>query len=178
MTDDHDARMLAHLLQALEPHGIGADRLILTYEDYLQDYDLQILGGDLTDAQIEALFDATRLGGCVRFAEPANETRWGAHLKREGAALLKTRAAEVRGQNPDLPRFNRSTDTLPAFARSLELWAGLEPGSALVVTGEKTVQLDFAERAPDLARFHRLMQAMGVLAEEDIEVVMIGRSTA
>lgn len=167
-----DDRMLAHLLPALEPHGIGADRLTLTYEDDLQDYDILISGDLLSDVQMEAVLAATTLGGCVRFANPVNEARWYEITAREGEKLLKARAAP----HPDVPRFDRSTDTLPAFARSLERWAGLEPGSALKVTDDRTVMVDFQGTPPDFARFTTLMQALDGLSADGVTVLLIGRS--
>ena len=174
MSTNPDDRMLAHLVSALAPHGIGADRLVLTYEDVLQDYDVLILGGDLTDSQIEGLCEATRMGGCLRFEEPRNTTRWDDILRREGTALMKTQAADLRRNHPDLPRFDPSTGTLSDFARSLEVWAGLEPGSVLKVVDERTITMAFSNPPPDFARFNALMQATSVLAEYDIQFWITG----
>lgn len=176
MTDDPDARMLAHLLRVLEPHGIGADRLTITYEEDLQDYDVLISGDALTEPQMTGVIEATLLGGCPRFTDPGNEALWHAHLRREGTALLKARAAGMREQHPDLPRFDRSTGTLSDFAHSLEVWAGLEPGAALKVTGDNTVVADFQGASPDVDGFAALMGVLDLLAEHDIDVLLIGRS--
>lgn len=176
MTDDYHARMLAHLLRALEPHGVGADRLTIAYEEDLQDYDVLISGDVLTEAQMTGVSEATRLGGCVRFTNPGNEALWHDRLNREDMALLKARAAGMREQHPDLPPFDRSTGTLSDFTRSLEVWAGLEPGSSLRVTDDRTVVVDVQEPKPDFPRFTTLMRAVDLLAEHDIEVFMTGRS--
>lgn len=58
----HDARML-HLFRELEPFGIRGDRIKIAYHAYMQDYDVLISGGALTDRQIEGICSATRMGG-------------------------------------------------------------------------------------------------------------------
>lgn len=177
MTDARDARMLAHYLNALTPYGIGADRLVLTYEDDLQDYDVLVLGGELTDRQIEGLFDASRRGGCLRFVDARNTTRWDEVLRREGAALGQALAVDTRRDHPDLPRFDRTTGTLADFARSLEVWAGFEPGSALRVEDTHTVTVTLQSPRPDFARFQMLVQATSVLAQYDIRLHLIGEDS-
>lgn len=176
MTDDAHGRMLAHLLRALEPHGIGADRLTIAHEEDLQDYDVLISGDVLNEAQMTGVSKATRLGGCVRFTNPANEALWRDHLNREGTVLLKARAAGMRQQHPDLPRFDRSTGTLSDFARSLEIWAGLQPGSALRVTDDRTVIVNVQNAEPDFSRVSTLMRALDVFAEDGVTVLLMGRS--
>lgn len=178
MTVDHDALMMAHLIRALAPHGVGEDRIVITYEADLQDYDVLITGGELSEAQIEGLFDVARHGGVFRFVAPRNTERWDAQAHREGAKILKAAAAEARLKHPDLPHFDRATQTLTAFVRTLEVWAGFEPGSALTAFDDQKVTLALRDLNTDQARFRKLMEATSVLAEYDVDLLLIGLSIA
>lgn len=176
MTADHDARMLAGLLHDLAPHGVGAERITVAWQDDWQDYDVLIDGGELTDQQIAAVRAAVRMGGCVRFGDGRNTDRWLEILRREGRELQLARAAELRQLHPDIPKFNPSTGALADFARSLEIWCGFEPGSAFAVTGEKTVMVEFRDGPPALLSLTRLMDATAIFAEEGIDVLILGGS--
>ena len=173
MTTDHDARMMAHLLGLLEPHGIGADRLTIAYEDDLQDYDVLISGGELSDAQIAAIWEAMHLGGCPRFTDARNTDRWHEALRREGLKILKAQAAEARLRHPDIPRFDRATRTLLEFVHALEIWSGAEPGSTLTVTGDQAVLAQFNGPPPDFAAIQKHLVVKAILADEDIEVLQL-----
>ena len=173
MTTDHDARMMAHLLGLLEPHGIGADRLTIAYEDDLQDYDVLISGGELSDAQIAGIWEAMRLGGCPRFTDTRNTDRWHEALRRDGRRILKAQAAEARLRHPDIPRFDPATRTLLEFVQALEIWSGAEPGSTLTVTGDQAVLVQFNGTPPDFAAIQKLLVVTAILADEDIEVLQL-----
>lgn len=168
---DHDALMMAHLLRELEPHGVGADRITIEYQDDLQDYDVLITGGELTQAQISGLSDATRMGGCVRFSDARNTDLWYAHLGREGR---KMQIAEARRKHPDLPRFDPARQTLAEFVRALEIWLGATPGSTLTVTGGKSVLAELHGLPQDLDAMRKHMIVMAALSEADVEVSMFG----
>lgn len=91
MSPIHDARILAHFLRELEPYGIGRDRIAIEYQDVLQDYDVLISGGALTDTQVDQIWRATRMGGVVRFADRRNTERWFALLEREARKITDVR---------------------------------------------------------------------------------------
>lgn len=167
---DHTARMRAELVRQLKPHSIGADRLAVEYQDDWQDYDVLIDGGELTGEQIAGIREAVRMGGCVRFSDTRNTDRWDQILRWEGAQILKAQAAEARLEYPDIPRFDRSADTLTGFVRSLEIWAGAEPGSTLTVLDDRTVQVEFRGAVPNFARIQKHLVVTAILTDEDIEV--------
>lgn len=170
---DPDARMMEHLVRELAPYGIGADRLAISYEDYLQDYDVLISGEVLTEEQIGGIIKTMPKGGCFRFTLDENERRWSEALGRKGLKLMKAQAAEARLTHPDLPKFDRSADTLADFVQSLEVWAGVAPGSTLKVLDEKTVQAEFTGMATDPARIQKHLVVTAVLADENIDVLQL-----
>ena len=176
--DDHEALMKANLARQLEPHGISADCLSVEYRNDWQDYDVVISGGELTGDQIAAIREAVRMGGCPRFTDSRNEVQWHNNLSREGTQILKAQAADARLKYPDLPRFNRSADTLADFVQSLEAWAGAEPGSVLTAQDERTVLAQFVGPVPNLERIQKHLIVTAILAEADIDVLqMIGMDT-
>ena len=173
MTTEHNARMMAHLLGLLEPHGIGADQLVIAYRDDLQDYDVLISGGELSHAQIAAIWEAMRLGGCPRFTDARNTDRWHEALRREGVKILKAQAAEARLRHPDIPRFDRATQTLLEFIHALEIWSGAEPGSTLTVTGDQAVLAQFNGPPPDFAAIQKHLVVTAILADEDVDIIQL-----
>lgn len=173
MTTDPDALMKAHLLGLLEPHGIAADRLTISYQDDLQDYDVLISGDDLSDAQIAGIWEAVRMGGCPRFTNAHNTDRWHEALRREGLKILKGQAAEARLRHPDIPRFDRAAQTLLEFVHALEIWSGAEPGSTLTVTGDQAVLAQFRGPPPDFAAIQKHLVVTAVLADEDVDVIQL-----
>ena len=170
---DHIARMKTDLVRQLEPHRIDADLLAVEYHEEWQDYDVLIGGAELTDEQLAGVREAVQMGGCVRFSDTRNTDRWDAVLRQEGVQILKAQAAEARLKYPDIPRFDRSSDTLTGFVRSLEVWAGAEPGSTLTVLDDRTVRAEFRGTAPDFARIQKNFVVTAILADEDIQVLQL-----
>ena len=75
MTSDDDeaiTRSKDWFVERLSAYGIGEDRIHVTYQDFLQDYEITISGGLLTEEQVEGVQKVTRDGGCVVFENSEN----------------------------------------------------------------------------------------------------------
>lgn len=166
----------AKLIALLEPLGVAPHRLQVAYQDDLQDYDILIGGGTLTDEQIADVDQATRSRGCLRFSNRANDQKLHQMHAREGRLLMKAQAVELRALHPDLPTFDPASQSLNDFVRKLETWFGFEPGAALQVMDDGSVMTKSRDPSFDFSSAQKLMNALTILSAEDVSVLILGRS--
>jgi hypothetical protein len=177
-TDDDlgAAPFKAELLRQVEPAGIGGDRIDVEYQAELQDFEVRVGGGELSDEQIALLREATRFGGCLVFTNTANSLRRFNAQARDGSAILKARAAELIPKLVGLPRFDPAETTLATFALELEAYCGFEPGTALLARNN-AVEVR-AGRDVGFDQFQRLLDAVtaALAHHDDVRVFTVGQS--
>ena len=176
--DDFGARRFkAALVRQLEPVGIGEDRIHVEYRAYLQDCEVLIDGGELTDEQISLLRDATRFGGCLAFTNAENDARLHRAESRDGQEIMKARAAELLPKLAGLPRFDPRKTTLADFAVEIEVFCGIAPGTALHASDGKTLDVR-AQSNVDSVQLQRLMDAItaALSLQDDVSIRLIGMS--
>jgi len=179
MTSDDDeaiTRSKDWFVERLSAYGIGEDRIHVTYQDFLQDYEITISGGLLTEEQVEGVQKVTRDGGCVVFENSENAGLFSRFEARDGREMLKAFAIRQAQQMSNLPRFDPTLTRLEDFVRELEAHCGLEPGTMLTVVGDRHVELR-VETGTDPRDFQKLFGvAMASLIPHDIEVEPVGPS--
>lgn len=173
-------RMQADIEERLGSIGIAANLIRTEYQNDLQDYEITIDGGDLTAEQIAGVLEATRLGGVVTFRNDTNTLRMHEAQARLGRLIMKVRTAEMRLRMPELPRFDRDAISLADFAKTLEIYSGVEPGSTLSVQGDYNVSFCGSVDTLNFDQFRRLWDAVeAALGDiDDVNIWMTGQDTA
>ena len=158
--DDVAEAFEAELIRAVSACGVDAIHLSLKYEDYLQDYDLIVSEGPLPPACVMCIADVVGQSAILSFTDPANAAELYRIQSKRTREWLRAKALNM----PDLPRFDPSAMTLEAFAKELETYCGIEPGTAIEVRDGRFATLIPAFRLEegDVQRVGRLIEALSV----------------
>jgi hypothetical protein len=169
--DELGRQWKASIVDRLVACGVNADRIIIEHQDDLQDYEILITEPPLPREQIAAIRAAAGTN-ILTLENPANRDLSKRLVHEETRDALTQEAAKM----PGLPRFDPERVTLAEFAREIEAWCGVEPGSVLKADDEFVLGLrDFDLSMPPDERMKaaRVMHAASV-ALADYESVGVG----
>ena len=136
-----ELRFKAEVFAKLERCGVDRARVKISYEDYLQDYEMTIDGSAdaLSDEQYAAIAEvASSDGHIITFNDEAARNRLWRAAHKLGVDKARQWLAE-RGKLEGLPAFDATQSDLPTYARALEAHLGFTPGSMLEVRDVATL---------------------------------------
>jgi hypothetical protein len=166
-------------IEAVTSCGVPAARIRIVYDADLQLDTVTIAPLDETPSQelLRCVYEATvTVGYDVQFRDPdQNAAFWELVLEegRERARAEGQRWLQERGLFDNMPRYDSDRSTVAEFARQVEAFCGLEPGSALSEIGEGLLapRVEFArslseDRSGSLGE--KFICLMNVLAASDL----------
>jgi hypothetical protein len=157
----------------------------ITYEDLLQSEQILVKSKSLTDEQLHCL---SGLEGSspypIVILENAELTRRSYHLQHQQERVDAKEWLRARNLLASLPSYNPAAETVSQFARRLEAFCGIEPGSMLTTheLGMLTIKPEWTEQSlmspskGDQDKFWCLMNAMSAsnLEEQGVRFGFIG----
>lgn len=165
---DPIAHFAEEVVARLAPLGIDAERISVSYQDYLQDVEIVIADEGLTHDQIVAIGKAVDPFWIMTFSDPNNHALCSKYQRTPFEAGQRAQAALM----PSLPRFDPKLGDLASFARTIEVYCGVTPGSVLQVLDSKTVTLRPTIVSKDRSR---VVQIAGLaLLDTDVRLVVFG----
>jgi hypothetical protein len=170
----------ADLIARLTAAGVQESDIMVTYRDDLQDYEILIGGGTLTDEGIAHIRTATRMAGIVTFEDSENAARLHAQEAVEGRALMRNMGAELRASTPGLPVYDPAAMSLADFATALETYAGFQSRQVLSVRENETLRIGPVIGPIDSDRSRKLFNAITatLFDHEEVNVVLVGEDGA
>lgn len=162
------------LKQEIVACGVPAEAVEVRYEHVLQGYDIVVSCGLLSEAQVACVTDIGNLPGHVTFTDSRNTA-----LEREITNKRhKARMRDLAASMPDLPRYDPSTMSLTEFARTIERYCGLEPGTNVEVVSDRLLtfrKLSLPFNRGEASQRGRLMEILGAaLVDHDVQIGVIG----
>jgi len=170
----------ADLIARLTAAGVQESDITVTYRDDLQDYEILIGGGTLTDEAIAGIRTATRMAGIITFEDTENVARLYAQEAVEGRALMRNMGAELRASTRGLPVYDPAAMSLADFAATLETYAGFQPRQVLSVRENETLRIGPVIGPTDFDRSRKLFDAITatLFDHEDVNVELVGEDGA
>jgi len=138
MATEREKEFLGQVLANLTACGIAKGDVSITYENYLQDYEV-VIREQASPLSNEDLAQVARLssgGLIIRFQDAATDERFRTVQASQVEARSRLNAeAWLRDRNllAGLPLFDPATQDLATYAKRIEAYCGVDPGTVLEV---------------------------------------------
>lgn len=169
-----EAKFVAALRRELVACGVPCDTISIVYADILQSHEATISCGPLPADQVACVALAASASCHITFTHDQNKDL----LRRWEQETYMTALREQAETMPDVPRYDPARMTLEEFARAVEDYSDIEPGSGLEVRDSCVILIrSMLPLEPGgLQRFGRLMQALsiGLLDHPELKAGIIG----
>ncbi len=138
MTTEREKELFGQVLANLAACGIAKGDVSISYEDYLQDYEVVIReqASPLTSEDLAGVARLSSGGLIIRFQDAATDERF---RTLEASQLHEKSRADAQAWLRDrnllagLPLFDPATQDLATYAKSVEAHCGVGPGTVLEV---------------------------------------------
>jgi hypothetical protein len=143
-----DPAVYQQLERAVEQCGLTPTDVAITYEDFLQSDQILVKSKSLAGGQLRCL---SKVEGASPYPivvfENADLTKRSFELQHEQERTDSKEWLRERGLLASLPAYDPKSETVAEFARRIEKYCGIEPGSMLTVhdLGVLTIRRDWSE---------------------------------
>jgi hypothetical protein len=143
-----DPAIHQQLERAVEACGLSPADVTITYEDWLQSEQILVKSKSLSDEQLRCLSSIERASPHpIVVIANADLTKRNIELQHERDRADAKQWLRERGLFDSLPEYDPKSETVPEFAKRMERFCGIKPGSVLTLheLGVLTFKPEWAE---------------------------------